>query len=238
MTGVEQWRPIPGWEGIYEVSSFGRVKSLARTKLGRFNKSGERSILPVRETVRKLWTKDDGYIKVGLCRDSVVRPHVVHRLVCLAFHGPPPFEGAEVAHFDGSRDNNRPDNLRWATKSENYADRWRHGTETAGVGNGNAILTDEAVVHIRKSKMSVNALAALYGVDKGAISAARLGKSWKHVETPPRVKMYNGRQKITPDDVRAIRADPRTSPSVAAEYGLCAGTVQQIRSRKLWPHIE
>lgn len=239
MTGEpEEWRPVLAWEGLYEVSSLGRVKSLARTKGGRFNKCGVQSVLPVPERILKCNTTRTGYVLAVLCRDSECYPKSVHRLVCAAFHGPAPAGRNDVAHFDGVRSNNRASNLRWASDAENYADRWRHGTETAGIKNGNAELTDELVTEIRISSESVGRIARRLGLDRSTIYAARVGRSWKHVEAPARSPMHNGRQKITPDQVRKIRADPRVARLVALEYGLCAGTVQQIRSRKLWPHIE
>ena len=103
------WLPIPGYEGLYEVSEDGRVRSLG--KRGKMLKP-----FPVR-----------GYSKVHLSKDATSRHRGVHQLVMLAFEGPPP-EGMEVCHEDGNKANNHRSNLRYDTPSANGRDRIRHGT--------------------------------------------------------------------------------------------------------------
>jgi hypothetical protein len=77
-------------------------------------------------------TREGGYLDVELRRDRRSVHVLVHRLILIAFRGPPPTPYHECAHWDGSPSNNRLDNLRWATKSENQTDRWRHGTRLLG----------------------------------------------------------------------------------------------------------
>ena len=108
----ERWLPVVGWEGIYEVSDFGRVRSLYRK--GR-----------TRGKVLKQ-VNDGGYRNVTLSdlpRYSIAK---VHQLVMEAFVGPRP-EGLEVCHYDGDGSNNRLDNLRYDTRAANQQDRLRHG---------------------------------------------------------------------------------------------------------------
>lgn len=115
---TEEWRPVVGWEGLYEVSNLGRVRSLGRTlPNGR--------TYPAR--IMKLTTSKRGYVKVALTRDGVGRHFSVHRLVCTAFHGPPAIPGSVVRHLDGDPGRNTPDNLAWGTQVENAQDRIRHG---------------------------------------------------------------------------------------------------------------
>ncbi len=123
---TEEWRDIAGWEGLYQVSSDGRVRSLPRERV--------RITGAVQCTIRyesKIINGGivNGYRKVGL-QDKVSRlkRYYVHHLVCTAFHGPRP-EGPEVAHGDGSRTNNCFNNLRWASRLENQRDREAHGTK-------------------------------------------------------------------------------------------------------------
>ena len=114
----ESWRPVSGYEGIYEVSSLGRVRSLSR-----INSRGT----PVRERILSQHAHSSGHMRVKLSIPGRQRSADVHRLVAIAFHGPPP-EGCEVCHTDGNPANNNADNLRWGTRSDNLLDRTRHGT--------------------------------------------------------------------------------------------------------------
>jgi hypothetical protein len=123
----ETWRPVPGWEGLYEVSCFGGVRSLDR-KVGNGWGAGRRSSGEYIKRGRVLAQRSDkdGYAGVRLQADGRMEHHRVHRLVCLAFHGRPPTESHVVAHGDGTKRNNIPSNLRWATQSENATERWEH----------------------------------------------------------------------------------------------------------------
>ena len=111
---AERWLPVPGYEGLYLVSDWGRVRSLPRaTTSGRILKL---------QPANKL-----GHLSVALSRQGVVRRHLVHRLVMEAFVGPCP-EGQQVRHWDGNPANNKLSNLLYGTPSEDGYDRVRHGT--------------------------------------------------------------------------------------------------------------
>lgn len=118
---TEEWRPVVGWGGFYEVSSLGSVRSLPRS-LPRVNGR----MLNLRGRILKPTPNRDGYLTVGLCRDDVKVTYKVHRLVLDAFVGLQP-EGMEACHFDDVKSNNVLGNLRWGTKSENTFDRVRNG---------------------------------------------------------------------------------------------------------------
>lgn len=113
---TEKWRPIPGWEGTYEVSDHGGVRSVERERvdaLGRRYRYPGQVIAAVRNA------KASAHLAVGLWRDGRLKRMQVHRLVLLAFVGPAP-EGTEACHGDGDPTNNRLSNLR---------DAIRHGTQ-------------------------------------------------------------------------------------------------------------
>jgi hypothetical protein len=118
----EQWRPVVGYEGLYEVSDHGRVRSLDR----HFDRRGH----PVRvwgRVMRLSWSNRGGYPTVGLCRDGKQRTWNVHRLVMEAFVGPMP-AGMEIRHIDGNPANACLVNLQYGSSSDNKWDQVRHGT--------------------------------------------------------------------------------------------------------------
>jgi hypothetical protein len=114
---MEQWRSIPGYEGWYEVSDYGRVRSVERTT--RHGRVRKRHVL--RASVML------GYLKVDLSRDNKHRTRTVHQLVLEAFVGPGDGRRKQARHINGNRQDNRLENLCWGSAKENAADRARHG---------------------------------------------------------------------------------------------------------------
>jgi hypothetical protein len=175
MTIVEQWKPVVGYEGVYEVSDLGRVRSLDRwVRVG----SGRRRT-GVRYFTPSPTGKNKKYKRVLLRNPDKNRP--VHQLVLEAFVGPRP-KDCEVRHLDGNPSNNRLDNLDWGTKAENEADKIKHGTLLRGTANPASKLTEADVLVIRASSKRQVDLAQIYGVSQPIISAVRLRKIWKHVD--------------------------------------------------------
>lgn len=148
----------------YAVSSLGRVRR--ETPGGNATKVGK--ILSQ--------ALSRGYPTVGLASCGRMRSVSVHRLVCSAFHGPKPTPSHQVAHNDGNRANNKPENLRWASSKENHADRFNHGTNPAGTRNGRAILNESAVREIRQAARRRGVcleLAQKFGCSIGTINIVR-----------------------------------------------------------------
>lgn len=114
---MERWRQIPGYEGFYEVSDLGRVRSLDRTT-ARGRRVAGRNL--------SLIACASGYRQVGLHDGRQVTFHV-HRLVMAAF-SPAPAAGLEVRHLNGDRADNRLANLAWGTHIDNMRDQRAHGT--------------------------------------------------------------------------------------------------------------
>lgn len=161
---AEEWRVIPGYDGRYEVSTFGRV-------LSRFFKTPR--------PMAFVWSKK-GYPNVKLCSPRGQDHWIVPRLVLTVFVGPCP-EGKEAAHEDSNTANSRLDNLTWKTPVENAADKLRVGTLLVGSRHQNAKLTEAQVAAIRATHAPGTAVAAKYGVSQSLISQLRNGKGWSHV---------------------------------------------------------
>lgn len=119
---AEEWRPVPSYEGIYEVSDQGRIRSLSRfitERTGTVRRHDER--------ILRLQMNSNGYLVFDAHRDDHRRTLHVHQVVLLAFVGPPK-QGQEVLHGNGNRRDPRLSNLRYGSHAENVADQVRHGT--------------------------------------------------------------------------------------------------------------
>lgn len=117
----EIWRPVVGWEGLYEVSDLGRVRSF-----GRVAKCGHGGTRFLKGRLLKAFSGTSGHLRVDLSLDGKRTPSAIHRLVLEAFVGPCP-EGQEVLHWDDDPTNNTLGNLRYGTRSENLLDKVRNG---------------------------------------------------------------------------------------------------------------
>ncbi len=173
---TEQWKELPGFEGFYEVSNLGALRSLSHAAKGSYN--------TVRSFPGQLMTlstyKASGYKYVNVSKEGKRSKVKMHRAVLLAFSGPCP-PRREARHLNGARADNRFENLCWGTKAQNYNDRRSHGTETAWEKNGRARLNNETVRKIKLSLsegMSHAQAARLFNANKVAISHIACGRTW------------------------------------------------------------
>lgn len=177
----EEWRPVPNWEALYEVSNLGRVKALER-KTPCNNRWGE-TVQRRPERILKA-TMSGPYLSVGLNWRGVKRRRTVHRLVCEAFHGPCPSEKSHCAHSDGNPLNNNASNLRWASVRENAEDARRHGTMRVGERSNLSKVTEADVREIRRQAAdgaSAAVIANAYSFTAAGIQKIINRENWKHV---------------------------------------------------------
>lgn len=165
----ERWLAIVGFEGLYEVSDRGRVRSLDRRST-----SGQQ--------LRGKILKPTGiaYALVHLRRDNKYWPTYVHHAVLTAFKGVRPPD-KQAAHRNGLRRDNRLVNLAWKTRRENELDKIAHGTSQHGAGHHNCRLTTGDVLAIRASDETARALAERHSVTSYHIHAIRNRRRWAHV---------------------------------------------------------
>lgn len=116
----EIWKDIPEFEGLYQASNLGRIKSLDRyDSIGRFRPS----------TIRVLFEQNSGYLSLVLNKNGIKYPKTVHKMVYEAFNGVVNDSNLDVAHEDGNKYNCSISNLKLKTKSENSQDKRKHGTQ-------------------------------------------------------------------------------------------------------------
>ncbi len=171
----ERWRDVTNYEGLYQVSDLGRVRSLPCAEKGRW-KAGR---------ILKPGPGDRyGHLHVILCRAGLRnRTAYVHNLVLEAFVGPRP-PRREGAHRDGNPSNNQLTNLRWTSHQENEKDKITHGTSNQGSRHGMAKLTEQNVIEIRERRAQgerVSALAEQFSVHQSAIYGIVSRRRWAHV---------------------------------------------------------
>jgi hypothetical protein len=161
---MEIWKPVVNFEGIYEVSNFGNIKTV---KTGHLKKPS--------------LNKKDNRLHIALWKNNIQTMTKPHRLVLLAFVGPPP-AGHECCHNDGNPSNNNLTNLRWDTASNNQRDRVKHGTSNRGERCGAAKLTEEQALKIISDPRPQSQIAKDYGVLQNTISRIKTGRRWAHLQ--------------------------------------------------------
>lgn len=179
---TELWKNIKGYEGLYQVSNMGRVKSLERTSI---DKRGHKH--HTKERILKSRPNHKGYLRLTLHNDSgKKKSFFVHRLVCEAFH-----ENTEnkpfVNHIDENKTNNIANNLEWCT----YAENNNHGTRNARIAKSLSrpvaqYTLDGELIKVWQSPREVQ---RQLGFDQSHISKVALGKQktaygyvWKYIE--------------------------------------------------------
>lgn len=159
----EEWRDIPGFDGMYQASTEGRIRSTkSKTQWSRW------------KNYKGAALKQNGwrYKQVSLQTADGESNFHVHALVALAFLGPRP-DDMQVCHGDGDRHNNRPANLRHDTIPENHADKCEHGTQAVGPKHHRAKYTAEQEAQIVAASGNDSEVARRFGICRRTVAVIR-----------------------------------------------------------------
>ena len=168
----EVWKDILGFEGSYQVSSRGRIRSLDRFVNSLNPKTKKRQQRPVKGVVLKLRHDKDGYNRVCLSNYSKPSPLRVSRIVAVNFV-PNPENKPHVNHINGIKNDDRVENVEWATLSENRRHAYSNGLQGK--------LKPQDVREIRymiECGMRLSWISDAYGVDHSTISRIKTGDAW------------------------------------------------------------
>ena len=173
---MEIWKDIHGYNGFYQVSNIGNIRSKDRNVNGRWGKQSRNG------TMLKTAPMKNGYIGVCLYDNGIKKTLSVHRLVISSFCGK---SNLQCNHKDGDKTNNSIENLEYCTSSENHIHAIKMGLREKRNGEKSNFskLTKDIVLNIRenKFKLSYKEFSALYGVSESAISLIVNKKNWSHV---------------------------------------------------------
>jgi len=172
---MEKWKDIPGYEGFYQVSNMGNIKSVdRRVSDGRLLKG--RNIKP--------WRHTEGYRMVSLSKNGKVIKMKISRLVLLAFVRTTDFCILQVRHLNAKRDDDRLLNLKYGMQADNENDKISLNLDNAGERNGMSKLTVSQVREIKNliaKKLTYKEISKNYPIKPRSISDIACGRTWRNV---------------------------------------------------------
>lgn len=176
----EIWKDIKCYEGMYQVSNLGRIKSLSREVNSRFG------TYITDELIRKLNYKKDGYVNIDLSKNNNHKYYRVHRLVLSTFNPVDNMNNLQVNHIDGNKSNNKLTNLEWVTAKENTLHAIKIGNRgnQKGIKNPNSKLNPQKVLEILSLKdkdLSHSEIASKFNVCRKTVGNILNGKTWTHI---------------------------------------------------------
>lgn len=173
----EVWKDVAGYEGYYQISNKGRVKSLERTVYTPLHKEKI-----VYERLMSLKPNKHGYSELRLNKDGNRECFKCHRLVAIAFI-PNPENKPQINHINGIKTDNRVENLEWCTRKENMQHAFEIGLMPRGENRFSSKLTDDQVLAIRKMgfKQNQSETARQLGVSRSSIQDIMHNRKWTHL---------------------------------------------------------
>jgi hypothetical protein len=232
----ENWKPIPGFEGLYSASDFGRIRSEGRI----VPRIGRGTLTIASKIIKTPPTK--GYPRFNASINSIPQQIFVHQAVLLAFVGKPE-SGQEVRHKNGDRSDARLCNLEYGTRAENISDAKKHGTFPLHERRPGAKITRDTAKIIAESEASADELAAKFGVKRGTIQQIRRGETWAEFTQNIRKEDYYLRGEkssssvLTSNDAIIISQSKEPQRVLAAKYGVTPRAIWSIKNGHSWKHV-
>lgn len=179
----EAWAPVPGFPG-YEASNFGRVRSVPRTI--EVKRAGGKYLRPLSGALLATQRGPKGYLHLALRASGKGRTFAVHQIIGMTFLGARPV-GHEIAHWDGNKENNRVENLRYATSKENKQDAARLGAILRGESRTDTFFTSEqvALMKLQHADMNAGEIARYHSAKLATVHSILQGKRWAHINPTP-----------------------------------------------------
>ena len=240
---MERWKDIKGYEGQYQVSDLGRIRSLDRlVNVGQSNTKRR-----IRGCILNPGHSSHGHQHVTLCDGSGSRKTaLVHQKVIEAFVGPRP-KGQEVCHNNGNAKDNRLSNLRYDTHKNNQAQRKEHGTHLPGEENPWSKLTNDQVLEIVKLYNQGNSskdIGNLFGIDRHHVLVIIRGEAWSHItgiKTPPLNLKSTAQSKLTEAQANEIIKRVKQGEmqkDLAVEFCISRPSVCSLVKGDTWKHLK
>lgn len=232
----EIWKDIEGYEGLYQVSNLGRVRSLdnfVNCRSGAKQLRKGKILQPIKDLT--------GYFCVNFYKNNKMKRKSVHRIVAETFI-PNPHNYPVVNHLDGVKTNDIVSNLEWTTHQANIQHAFNHGLRTSGADNPRAKLTWEQVKEIRKAhnphseEFNISSLAKKYGVSPSCI--LRIIRNITYYDKTYIAPKEFLQRKLTFAQAEEIRerysAGNFTLYALAEKYGVSKKTILNITQGKIY----
>lgn len=223
----EIWKDIKGYEGCYQISNTGKVKSLARMRL---SKGG--SLAPVKERILKLKTSKGGYLVVHLRNEDKQSHPSIHRLVAEAFI-PNPDNKPTVNHIDGNKQNNNVENLEWSTHSEQMNHAVANNLlEVRGSPKYSKAFKKEVLDYYNSHDVSITSLSKIFNISER--TAGRIVNDGVKPRVTTRILKDGTRivedilSKEQVDEIKRLRKDGYTLSYIASVFNRSISQIHRV----------
>lgn len=180
----EIWKDIPNYEGYYQASNLGNIRSLDRW-IDNPNKKAKTNGYIKKKMILKQNKIKSGYYTTALSREGTTKAYLTHRLIAIAFLSNP-LNKPQVNHKNGVKTDNNVSNLEWATRSENAIHSYENKLQISRKGSlhGSAKLSELDVLEIRSlllKKVDKNQISEVFKISYGTVCDIEKRRRWKHI---------------------------------------------------------
>ena len=218
----EEWGQTEMYGRLYEISSFGRIKS--------FNSNHKNGVLKNQKILLPQVTKK-GYLRIQLSNNGVHKKHFIHKLVAQVFI-PNPMNYIGVHHKNYNKKDNIKYNLQWMLDEDNAKDAWNNNKVPYQVGfdSSNVVLTREEVIYIHKSKLSITQLSKEMNHPQMTIYAVKSGRVFKEI-TKGISTIVNKRPRIDKELIKQICESNLKVSELSKLKGISKAKIHNIKYR-------